>query len=338
MVTAAFAQTGCARPVCVVTEPTNVTADRIVLALAELDTPVVRFDLADFPERVDLDAVLHERGWSGTLRAHGRTVALEDIGAVLWWHPGKPRIVADGLSDAQAQWVQKETTAGMVGVLASLDCLHVNHPAATLAAQLKAHALVQAARCGLHVPATWIGNTPRQAAGFVSDSPSGAVCKSLVTPEILHGSHHSSFYTSPVQATQIDSSIAAGAHQLQHTVEKAHEIRLIVVGTEMYAARIDAHSDAARRDFRADYGALAYSHAEIPDPVRTGMGELMNACRLVYAAVDLIVDPDGRWWLVDLNPAGNYDWLQKELPGLPISAAIARLLTHPHTAAQVSAT
>lgn len=334
MVAAALPQTGRARPVCVVTENTDVAGDRIVLELAGLDAPVLRFDLADFPRHVTLDAALHDGAWTGTLHAHGRTAALEDIGAILWWHPGKPRITATGLSPAQAQWVQKEATAGLVGVLASLACLHLNHPASTLSAQLKADALAHAARCGLRVPATWIGNTPGAARGFVSGGPSGTVCKSLVTPEIRDGNRRSSLYTSPVIPAQIDQSIAEGAHQLQHTVPKAYEVRLVVVGTDMFAARIDAHTDTARRDFRADYTALTYAHTDIPDTVRTGMTRLLDHYRLTYAAADLIVDPDGHWWFIDLNPAGHYDWLQKELPSLPISTAIARLLARPHTAAQ----
>ncbi|WP_416968294.1 MvdC/MvdD family ATP grasp protein [Streptomyces sp. 4F14] len=338
MVATAHPQTGRTRPVCVVTENTDPAADRIVLELAELDVPTLRFDLADFPRQVTLDAALDGSRWTGTLRVHGRTAVLEDIGAILWWHPGRPRITTNGLSDAQAQWVQKEATAGLVGVLASLDCLHLNHPPATLTAQLKADTLVHAVRCGLRVPATWIGNTPGPAREFARTGPSGTVCKSLVTPEIRHGSRRSSFYTTSVTPTQIDRSIAGGAHQLQHTVPKAYEVRLIVVGEDMFAARIDAHNSAARRDFRADYTALTYSHVLVPDTVRTGMTRLLHHYRLTYAAADLIVDPHDRWWFIDLNPAGHYDWLQKELPGLPISAAIARLLAQPHIAARPPAT
>lgn len=36
---------------------------------------------------------------------------------------------------------------------------------------------------------------------------------------------------------------------------------------------------------------------------------------------------------LELNPAGQHDWLQKELPGLTIAAEIANLLTRPSTAA-----
>lgn len=330
MVGTTVTQTGRPRPVCVITEDTNTTADRIVLELARLDVSVVRFDLTDFPRHLTLDATLRGSGWTGTLSSRGRTVALEEIGAVLWWHPGKPQISTDGLSDVEAEWVRKEATAGLIGVLAALNCFQFGHPPATLAAQLKADALARAALCGIRVPETWIGNAQVPATEFVSGSPSGAVCKSLVSPTIVDGPYSSSFYTSRVDATQIDGSVAGSAHQLQHSVEKAYEVRLVVVGREMFAAGIHAHSAAARMDFRSDYQALTYSHVDIPDAIRDGVTKLLGHYRLAYAAIDLIVDSNDQWWLLDLNPAGNYDWLQKEFPELGISAAIARLLADRH--------
>ncbi|MFF8789201.1 MvdC/MvdD family ATP grasp protein [Streptomyces sp. NPDC015125] len=323
---------GQGHPVCLVTQDDNGTADRIVLELANLDVPVLRLDLADFPHHVRLDGMFDGDTWTGTLKNRGHTVALEDIGAVLWWHPGTPRIASDGLSEAETTWIQRESAAGLVGVLAALNCVHVNHPAATRAAQLKAEVLAQAARCGLGVPATWIGNDPTGAGDFLSATPSGAVCKSLVSPALVDHRSYRSFHTSRVEA--VDDSIGLSAHQLQRAITKEFEVRLVVVGADMYAARIDAHSPAAQADFRSDYDALTYRHTCIPKAVRRGVTDLLDHYGLSFAAIDLLVDTSGRWWLIDLNPAGQYDWLQKELPDLAISAGIARMLARSHVAAQ----
>ncbi|MBD2830248.1 hypothetical protein ID875_25555 [Streptomyces globisporus] len=47
---------------------------------------------------------------------------------------------------------------------------------------------------------------------------------------------------------------------------------------------------------------------------------------LSYAASDLLVDSHGRWYFVDCNPAGQYRWLENELPDLGITQALAQLL------------
>lgn len=318
------------RPVCVITTAADLTADRVVLELTGMQVPVFRLDLADFPHAARLDADLDGTRWTGTLSVRGRTVALQDIGAVWWWHPGRPRIPTQGLPTTEAEWAEREATAGFAGVLAALDCLHLNHPDATRAAQSKPGALAQAARSGLGTPPTWIGNHPGGARRFASASPSGTVCKSLVSPGIVHRDRrHSSFYTTRIDTAQLNDSLALTAHQLQHAIDKQFEVRLIVVGAAMYAARIDAHSAAARADFRADYAALTYRPIGIPDPVRKGVTALLDHYGLCYAAIDLLIDRDDRWWLIDLNPAGHHDWLQHHLPELRISTAIADLLTHP---------
>ncbi|WP_051791915.1 MvdC/MvdD family ATP grasp protein [Streptomyces sp. NRRL F-5527] len=323
------AQTTRRPPICVVTAQGDVTADRVILELNRIDADVLRIDLADFPHRARLDATASGAGWTGTLTAHGRSVRLEEISAVWWWHP-TPATVEAGTSAAESEWASREANAGLAGVLAALDCRHVNHPALTHAAQNKADVLPQAGRHGLNVPATWIGNHPASAVGFAATSPHGTVCKSLVSPGIAYpDGSHGAFYTRPVEVSELDDSIALTAHQLQNAIVKQFEVRLVVVGSEMYAARIDAHSDAARADFRADYEALTYRVVDVPDTVRKGVAGLMDHYGLLYAAIDLLVDPEDEWWLIDLNPAGQHDWLQKELPGLTISAGIANLLTRP---------
>ncbi|MFF0728399.1 MvdC/MvdD family ATP grasp protein [Streptomyces sp. NPDC004134] len=162
-------QIGRARPVCVITTQGDVSADRVILQLNEMNVPVVRFDLADFPQHVHQDATLDRSGWHGTLHAHGREVNLKEIGAIYWWHP-RPTGAPDGLQRADADWISRESTVALTGVLGSLDCLHVNHLRNTLAAQNKPQALTVARRCGLAVPPTWIGNHPTGARHFAETS------------------------------------------------------------------------------------------------------------------------------------------------------------------------
>jgi hypothetical protein len=46
---------------------------------------------------------------------------------------------------------------------------------------------------------------------------------------------------------------------------------------------------------------------------------------LNYGAADFIVTPDGRHCFLEVNPVGEFFWLEKH-PGLPLSGAIADLL------------
>ncbi|MFB7270672.1 MvdC/MvdD family ATP grasp protein [Streptomyces sp. NPDC056244] len=324
-------------PVCVLTTQGDRTADRVILRLHALGVPVIRVDAADFPHSARLDARMDSSAarWSGTLTAHGRTTSLDEVRAVFWWHPGKIRTTADGLTPRQAEWLGREATAGFVGVLASLDCLHLNHPLATHAAQSKADALAQAARCGLNIPSTWIGNDPDAAAAFVTGKET--VAKSLSTPLFHPQDTTEVFFTHPVTAPLVDGSTTGTAYQFQRLIRKEFEVRLIVVGDRIFPARIDikAGTPEAPVDYRAHYEDLTYRPVDVPCAVQEGVTALMAHYGLRYAALDLLVDGDGRWWLVDLNPAGQYGWIEHHLPALAISAEIADLLAGSTTAGPV---
>jgi hypothetical protein len=47
---------------------------------------------------------------------------------------------------------------------------------------------------------------------------------------------------------------------------------------------------------------------------------------LCYGAIDLILTPDGRYVFLEINPNGQYLWIEHET-GLPISQGVCDLLT-----------
>ncbi len=134
-------------------------------------------------------------------------------------------------------------------------------------------------------------------------------------------------YTSPVQDLRelLDPALGKTAHMFQEQIRKAFEARATVVGTRVFAVRIDAGSPAARTDWRSDYDALAYSRIELPPDVAAGLVNLHQRLGLVYGASDLICDEAGSWIFLETNQAGEWGWLAAET-GVPIATALADLL------------
>ncbi len=195
----------------------------------------------------------------------------------------------------------------------------VNHPSANARAAYKPHQLAAATRCGLTVPRTLITNDPQVARRFAASCPDGAVYKTLDGAPAVDGWTH---FTTPVTADQITDGVAATAHLFQERVPKAFEVRLTVVGEEFFAARIDAHSDITRQDWRRDYDALTFAPIQTPTQVRANVARLMAQLDLHYGALDLIVTPDGEWVFLEVNPNGQFGFAEQRA-GLPIASAIA---------------
>ena len=81
----------------------DITADRIVSVLNARAVPVARVDTAWFPQRVAFEAELRGGRWTGTLRAAGRTVALEGLRSVLYRSPSAFRF-NNALSATEQRW------------------------------------------------------------------------------------------------------------------------------------------------------------------------------------------------------------------------------------------
>lgn len=154
-----------------------------------------------------------------------------------------------------------------------------------------------------------------------------AVYKPLTPAGITETDTHRVVFTTPVAVGDVDESVRLTAHLLQERIDKRYEVRLTVVDDVFLAARIDAGSNAAAVDWRADYEALAYAPlADVPSGVRAGVSALMGRLGLRFGTFDFIVTPDDRWVFLEINPNGQWAWIE-DATGLPIAASIADALT-----------
>lgn len=312
--------------VLVVAQETDATADLVVAALAEQSVPVMRFDLADFPQRLSLSA-RHDRGhWSGVLADDDRGVRLEDVRSVYYRRPNLPT-VSDRLADPYRAWAADQALAGLLGTLYALPVPWVNRPETDAIASHTAGQLPVAHACGLDTPRSLITTVPAAARSFCAEIAVPMVCKPLIGGLLEHpDGTRTNVPTHAIDPAAIDDSLELTAHYLQEAVPKAHEVRLTVVGHEVFAAEIHAGSDDARMDWRTDYDALTYRICSVPERVRDGVLAWMARFGLSFGAFDFAVTPAGRWVFFECNPSGQWGWIENKT-GLPIAAAVADLLS-----------
>jgi ATP-grasp ribosomal peptide maturase len=249
-------------------------------------------------------------------------VDLSRVGGVYYRAPGAFRF-PEGMSGPEARFAAAQARAGLGGVLSALKCRWVNHPTAMARAEFKPVQLAAARASGLRIPATLVTNRPVDVRDFVR-AHADVVCKPVASPVLIEDGRLKSVYTRRLSPDDLRDlrGVDTTAHLFQAWVPKDHEVRLTVVGRRMFAAAIHAGSGAAHEDWRSDYGALTYKTVVVPAEVRTGMLRLMTRLRLTYGAADFVVAPSGRWWFLEVNPCGQWDWIQGET-GLPIAEAIA---------------
>ncbi|XRQ05936.1 ATP-grasp ribosomal peptide maturase [Actinomadura welshii] len=304
-------------------------ADRVARDLRGRGTGVVQVNPSDFPSRLSMEARLDgSSSWTGRIRDRdGLDVELAGINAV--WQRGITPFVMDArMSSPERAFAYGEARRGFGGVLAALaNCLWVNDPMAAARAEYKPLQLAEAARVGLAVPETLITSDPRAAYDWATRLRRPIVYKPL--DGVVHADEGRVrlLYTAPVtdRASLLDPAFGRTAQLLQERVQKAFEARVTVVGTEVFAVRIDAASTAAQEDWRSDYDALSYSVIHLPFDLRAKLIRLMARLGLVYGAFDLIHDVSGRWVFLEVNQRGEFGWIADKT-GLAIYSAMADLL------------
>ncbi|GAA0981264.1 MULTISPECIES: ATP-grasp ribosomal peptide maturase [Nocardiopsidaceae] len=309
--------------VLVLTRPLDPTADLVIHELHRSGTPVLRCDPGDFPGTLELEARISTTGAvTGTLRTQEREVDLAEIRSVYHRRPTSPRS-HPALDERDRLWSEREAGAGLNGVLDALNCRWINRPRHNTAAERKPRQLVAAARVGLSVPESLVTNTVEAAREFAATART-MVYKSMTggpTPgEALERAE--ALYTTIVTADELTPGVGHTAHLFQVWVDKAYEVRVTVAGEMVFAVRIDAASPTARIDWRADYRHLSYLPVEPPAEVSKAVRKLMRELHLTFGALDFVVTPDGRWVFLELNPNGQWGWIQLAT-GLPIAEAIA---------------
>ncbi|QSB07199.1 ATP-grasp ribosomal peptide maturase [Natronoglycomyces albus] len=309
--------------VLVLTHHSDITADLVVVALDQLDVPVFRVDPADIGSGTDLDASFTGTVWEGYLRVGSRTVDLADIRSVYYRRP-TAWTGPEGMEPAEVAWAAEEVRAGFGGVLMSLDRLWINHPRLAMWASNKPVQLATAAACGFDVPTTLVTNVPDSAIEFASTAET-IIYKTLSGSPRVQGAAIYTTRLDQAAVTEKAESITYTLHQFQHEIPKAFEVRLTVVGTELFAARIDAGSEETRLDWRVDYDALSWSRIEVPAQITAAVRTFMNRFELEFSTFDFAVSPSNAWFLFEANINGQWGFVEQHTKA-PIAAAIARRL------------
>ena len=140
-------------------------------------------------------------------------------------------------------------------------------------------------------------------------------------------------YTQAVKSKDLlalpDEAFSQTVTYLQNYIPKAYELRVTVVGTEVFPCRIDSQemeTGSGKIDWRQglDKG-LHHSKYHVPKAVSDFCTAFLKRLSLNFGCFDFIVTPENDYVFLECNPNGQWLWIEQET-GLPISKCIADTL------------
>jgi MvdD family ATP-grasp ribosomal peptide maturase len=308
----------------------NESIPMVMDAVASQGGIAYRFDTDRFPTGIRLHSHYSDEAQRRHLVCNDYELDLDAITAVWYRRVAIGQCIPESMDQQLRRAAVDQSRAMVQGMIASLDAFHLDPVYRLRRAENKELQLKIAKEAGLRIPRTLITNDPDAVRCFAPTCRQGMVMKTFSSFAIYERGEQKVVFTSTVEPKDLEhlADLRYCPATFQERVQKALELRVTIIGDQIFGASIDSQRhETTRVDWRRDGLGLIdeWESYSLPRDVEEGLLKLMRRLELNYGAADLILTPDGDHVFLEVNPVGEFFWLEKH-PGLPISQAIASLL------------
>lgn len=313
------------------TYPADVHAIEVAQVLEERGHEAVLWHGSDFPtlQSASVDIRGGQVAWE--LEGLGLEGRVRPPFDVVWYRrPTTPVLPESLLHPGDLPVARRECYDFFAGLyhLAAPDAFWVN-PLAARRAELKPVQLRDAVRAGLTVPATLLSNDPGRIRRFLDEHQGRAIYKPFHPAQWDKDDQVAVLLTSEVGPGDLpeDEILRLTPGIFQEKVEKDHELRVTVMGEHVVTAKLlSQRSEETRTDWRAGAGRLDVEPGELPREVEEGCLRVMRSLGILFGAFDFIVTPEGEHVFLEVNPAGQFLWVEETCPDLLLLAPFVDFL------------
>jgi hypothetical protein len=325
---------GAPRGVLMISTKLDPHVDAVLTRLQDRSVPCFRLNTDHFHEEY---RVAMDDGPDGIIRIEdrwGRVCSFPDGLRAVWMRKPEPPLPPPGVEDEGIRRYVEDEMREFMGFLPMDDRVPwINNPDQNRRHQRKFPQLRLARSLGLRVPRSVITNDPETAEAFFRTCPQGVICKPLLMGSHYVGGEHRVAYTRPVPPKEfaaLKPTVALCPTYLQEAIPKDHELRVTIIGDRLFCCRIDSQEvPGAEQDWRAvDTVRLPHRIVPLRADVDRALRAYLAACGLRFGAFDLIVTPAGEHVFLELNPNGQWYWVELAT-GAPMADAMAELLANP---------
>ncbi|MBA1190842.1 hypothetical protein G7Z99_17600 [Pseudomonas entomophila] len=303
-----------------VTNRRDITMDYVVAELHRRGQPYMRLNTELLPKALCTMAGYPRDAWSISL--DGETVCGEEVTGAYFRRPGAP-IISDDVSDeGERAYIGAEWSSFLKSLYSRLDGRWLNSPTKIFIAEDKPMQLLLAHEIGFDVPQVAVTNDIKSVRSITANGQ--AVGKPL-RQAVLTGDIERVMFTTRLGSINDGhaDAIALTPFITQAEVVKQYDVRVTVVGERVFATAIWSQNNPEtevdwRQGSRPD---LQHERIELTESVQEKCVELVRRLGLRYGAIDLVRDKAGKLWFLEINPNGQWAWIEN-LTGYPIASAI----------------
>lgn len=299
----------------IITNEHDITTDFIVKKLKESGLNFYRLNTNRIGPQLQLCFDLKKQTYTIIDEILQKEIDLTEIKSVYYRRPELP-VKFEGLSDGESNFIRNElyfTLEGLYKILG--EAFWINKIEAIRRAENKIYQLMLAQKIGFIIPNSLITNHRSTALQFY-DENNDCIIKPVKSGLIIANNiEEGIIFTSKVSLNDNNiDRIATCPVYLQKLIKKKGDVRVTIVGTKFFCALIHSQdSEVSKIDWRKSSNPLKHSNLTLPIEVKEKCLELMKILDLYFAAIDFVLDENDSFIFLEINPNGQWAWIEKQL-------------------------
>lgn len=301
----------------IITHKEDYTADFVINKLNNANIKYKRFNCEDllkhdFSLGIDLEfnySILGENNYKS-----------------IWFRRTKSPLLPDSLDVAERLYLINEIEGFFKNMFSSIQANWLSVPSKVYEAENKILQLKIAKEIGFIIPQTLITNSKEKLKEFYKECENEMILKPIRQTRIQYKNGASFIFTNPVPNQFIDEleNYDLTPCIFQKSIHKEYELRITVVGEMVFSAAVNSQEDQETiYDWRKK--KLKFYQIEIPKEIEEKCIALVKALNLQFGAIDMIKTPGGEYIFLEINPNGQWAWIETQT-GLDISGEIIKIL------------
>ncbi len=307
----------------IVTNREDVTADFVVLELKERKKKFIRFNTEDFPEKVATKVSCVGKRFLGYFNFKP-SLPFSAIKSIWYRRPLLPCF--SKIPKEYRDFCKRETLFTLNGIWNNLNCFWVSNPTSIHLAENKLTQLKLATDIGFLIPSTIISNNYPEIKKFWENHKGNIIIKPIKAG-ILND--REVVFTSKVKLENLkhlQRSLPLPSIY-QKNIEKVLDLRINVIGKKLFSTAIysQKNKDSVVDWRKAQDINLPHEKYELPPYIKSKCFDLVKSLGLEFGAIDMIYAKDGKYYFLEINPNGQWAWIEKRT-GVKLTAALTDLL------------
>ena len=323
----------------VVTNKTDLASDFLILRLKEKRIPFMRLNTEDLGSKYEVDLHFSGGRTNFTIRfSAGATLTPNLIDAVYFRQPIAPD-PPENIAPSDRAFAKRELGEHLRSLWRLIDSRKwVNHPRNLWLASNKPEQLSVANTIGFTTPATVVTCSAESLATFFAQHDHQVVCKA-----VKHGFTYQGDTATVATTQRLDANFLQRFEEYasvpmiyQEEITKIFDLRVTVVGDDVFATAIHSQTypetEVDWRTMTTCDISLQHERVVLPPIIADRCRRMTRHFHLNYSAIDLVLGTDGRYYFLEMNPNGQWVWIEQET-GYPIRDALIRCMGYENVAA-----